>query len=223
MFFALSLLAKCEEDVLGTYDPYTHAHLPPISNDVIDARAQFIDFPDNKIPTNGQTYVRLVGTYKAIGNNELQVQAVFGHLYTLEGEWVTNYTTFAYPCRANSEESITSSHYFEWHSEIDPAQYIIDAYAIVTNTDGKNYSALVLNQTVEFVEITNYKETIGSAFLYLLVIFVLGGIIYLILSKDQRTTMSTVAAQSKASKKKVLDYSEIHTSCLLYTSPSPRD
>ena len=74
----------------------------------------------------------------------------------------------------------------------------------VTAENGMNYSVLLFNETSEFYEVTNWKETIGTVLLYLFFVGVVGGILYVIFSKDKAT-------KTKApSRKEVADYSVIH-------------
>ncbi|KAH0803197.1 uncharacterized protein GO595_003933 [Histomonas meleagridis] len=112
--------------------------------------------------------------------------------------------------RLSNEDQTTFLHLCELDQEMESGNFNLDIYAKVTSEDGVNYSVLLFNETAEFYEVVNIKERLGTVFLYLFFVFVVGYILYVIFTKDK-----SKVATKPIRKQKIADYSEIHRS----TSP----
>ena len=205
MFLAFLARARSEE-ILGTYD-LAQQFLPGVPKDLIDARGMFIDYKNNRIPL--KPLVRFVDTFKTTSEEIYAVQEVFGHI-TSENDatdFVYNFSGRGLGGRLSNEESISLTHYLFFDS-VDPGKYGFDVFAKLADPSGKNVSVLLYNQTVELYEVTDLKESFGTAFLYLFFVGVMGGILYLIFSKDKRTALAET--QDKKKKKVAKEYADIH-------------
>jgi len=214
MFLSFLLaLSIAEEEGLGTYSS-SGSFLPMVNKEVIDGRGLFLENPNNRIPIKPLT--RFVSTFVVHGNEAFGLQKVFGHITSADdsNDFVFNFSTIGLGGRLSNEDVPTFTHYAQLESQFEPGVYGVDVWAKVTDEHGVNRSVLVYNQTVEFYEVTNIKEQFGTAFLYLFFVGVVGGILYMIFSKDTRTT----ATSQKPKKTQVRDYADVHG---VERTPSP--
>jgi len=202
-----------EEEGPGTYSS-SGSFLPMVNKEMVDGRGLFMEHPNNKIPIKPLT--RFVSTYAVKGNEAFGLQKVFGHITSADdcNDFIFNFSTIGLGGRLSNEDVPSFTHYAQLESQFEPGVYGVDVWAKVTDEHGVNRSVLVFNQTVEFYEVTNIKEQFGTAFLYLFFVGVVGGILYMIFSKDTRKATTTTTTKKSAVK----DYADIHG---VERSPSP--
>ena len=194
-----------EEEILGTYS--THgSFLPLVSKEIIDGRGLFLDNINNRIPIRPLT--RFVSTYLLLNNEAYGLQKIFGHITSIQdsNDFIFNFTTVGLGGRLSNEDISSFTHYAQLESQFEPGIYGVDVFAKVTDEHGQNHSVLLFNHSIEFYEITNLKEQFGTAFLYLFFVGVIGGILYIIFSKDNKIN----SIQNKNKKNKPRDYADVH-------------
>lgn len=201
LFSFLLFLIHCEEQP-GVYSP--NGDFLPLAKDTLKGKALLSDYPDNKIPI--KRFFRIIDSYTVEGDENYGLQEVFGHITKLDDStnFIWNFTSYGIGGRISKEEQVTFLHLCELDQELESGKFNLAIWSKVTAENGMNYSVLLFNETSEFYEVTNWKETIGTVVLYLFFVGVVGGILYVIFSKDKAT-------KTKApSRKEVADYSVIH-------------
>ena len=215
MLFALILsFIFCEEEQAGVYSP-SGSFLPLAKTESVMGKALLPDYPNNRIPI--KRFFRLINSYTVGSDESFGLQKVFGHITSLTDptDFIWNFTSYGLGGRISNEDQTTFLHLCELDQEMESGKFNLDIYAKVTSENGQNYSVLLFNETAEFYEVANIKETVGTVILYLFFVGVVGGILYVIFSKDK-----TKAKNNSSRKQRVADYSEIHKSS---RSSSPAD
>ncbi|KAH0793762.1 hypothetical protein GPJ56_002314 [Histomonas meleagridis] len=207
MFVLLLSFIHCEEEQDGVYSHHG-SFLPLAKTESIYGRAILPDYPNNRIPI--KRFFRVLDSYIVGSGEGFGLQNVFGHVTSLTdpNDFVWNFTSYGLGGRVSNEDQTTFLHLCELDQEMESGKFNLDIYAMVTSENGLNYSVLLFNETAEFYEVTNIKETIGSVVLYLFFVFVVGGILYFIFSKDKDKPVKSSSRKQKV----IADYSEIHKS-----------
>jgi hypothetical protein len=133
--------------------------------------------------------------------------------------FIWNFTSYGMGGRISNEDQTTFLHMCELDQELEAGKYRVAIWAKVMSENGLNSSVLLFNDTAEFYEVLNLKYQIGSAFLYMFFVGVVGGILYMIFSKDK----DKVRRPDRVNKKAVRDYKDIHQpSAAANRAPSPK-
>lgn len=202
MMFSLLLSLILCDDSAGIHT--RSGDFLPLAKDTLRGRALLADYPGNRIPI--KRFFRVTDSYTVDGDETYGLQEVFGHI-TRPGaptDFVFNFTSFGLGGLISADEQPTFLHLCELDQSLEAGRFDLALWAKVTSSTGLNYSVLLLNETAEFYEVTNWKETVGAAFLYLFFVGVVGGIVFVIFSKDR------TAKTKKPARKEVADYSAIH-------------
>jgi hypothetical protein len=105
-------------------------------------------------------------------------------------------------------------HLLELDSDLEAGDYVLNVWGKLSTEIRINQSVLLFNGTATFYELSKIGETIGSVVLYGFFVAVLGGILFLIFSKDQ---VKTTSQPNK--KDRVPDYAELHKVPVRTASP----
>jgi hypothetical protein len=211
----LFALVLSDDEPPGTYIN-ENVFLPLAPEELLIGRGLLLDFPDSRIPI--QRFFRFVSSFMAFGNATFGLQEVFGQLVDPKDDknFIWNFSSHGFGGRISVEDQPTFMHLCELDMELEAGNYNLCMWAKVTDENRFNQSVLLYNQSTNFYEVSNITDTVGSVVLYVFFIAVLGGILFLIFSKDQ------VKPTSQPNKKTVLDYADIHKAPVEKTrSPSP--
>lgn len=200
----LSLLLSFVYSDPGAYSP--EGAFLPLAKAELQGKALLPDYPNNRIPI--KRFFRVIDSYAVDGDENYGLQQVFGHVTSLNDptNFIWNFTSYGIGGRISKEEQTTFLHLCELDQEMETGDFNLAIWGMVTAETGLNYSVLLFNETATFYEVTNIKETIGTVVLYLFFVGVVGGILYVIFSKDKKKVTKT------PSRKAVADYSDIHKS-----------
>ena len=204
MFFGLLLALARSESEEGTYS-ISGNYLPLLSSSEIQAKGFLTDYPENRIPI--QRLFRIVSTYNVLSDNAYALQKVFGQISHIEDafNYVYNFSSYGMITRLTNEEISTVLNLADIEQEIDPGHYNMAIWGKIMDETGANHSLLLLNTTVEFYEVIDFKYRIGSAILYLFFVGVVAFILYFIFFKKAPTIKKT----QKVAKSNVRDYADI--------------
>ncbi|KAH0788459.1 translocon-associated protein TRAP alpha subunit [Histomonas meleagridis] len=208
--------AFSEEEREGVYSPRNGPFLPLAKTEAIYGKSMLPDYPNNKIPI--KRFFRVISSFAVNSEEGFGLQEVFGHVTALNdpNDFVWNFTSYGLGGRLSNEDQTTFLHLCELDQEMESGKFNLDIYAKITSEDGLNYSVLLFNETAEFYEVVNIKERLGTVFLYLFFVFVVGYILYVIFTKD-KSKVTTKPIR----KQKIADYSEIHRSSSPARKSSP--
>ena len=215
LFTFLFTLTISEEEREGVYSPHG-AFLPLINTENLYGKSILPDYPNNRIPI--KRFFRVISSFLVNSDEGYGLQKVFGHVTSLNDreDFLWNFTSYGLGGRLSNEDQSTFLHLCELDQEMESGKFNLDIYAKVTTENGLNYSVLLFNESAEFYEVLNLKEQFGTVFLYLFFVGVVGGILYVIFSKDKSKPPT-----NPQKKHKVADYSEIHRSSSPARNPSP--
>lgn len=205
MLFPLLLsLSLSEAEQLGVHSP--SGSFLPLAKADLHGRALLADYPDNKIPI--KRFFRVIDSYAVDSEDNYGLQQVFGHVTAIDDptNFVMNFSSYGIGGRISGEEQPTFVHLCELESGMDSGRFNLAIWGMVTAETGANYSVLLLNETATFYEVTDLKETVGTVVLYLFFVGVVGGIVFIIFSKDKAKVKKAPA------RKAVADYADIHKS-----------
>jgi hypothetical protein len=200
----LLALVACDDLEKGIQGP-DNVFMPLVSADVIDARGLFLDFPAARVPV--QRFVRFVSAFAVQGNASFALLDVFGQIIDQKDptNFIFNFSSYGANRGLSVEEQPTCMHLLELDTDLEAGDYVVNVWAKLSALEIRlNQSALLYNGTVTFYELSKIGDTIASAVLYGFFVAVLGGILFLIFSKDQ---VKTTSQPSK--KERVLDYADI--------------
>jgi hypothetical protein len=206
-------LVACDDLEPGIYAS-DNVFLPLVPGDLIDARGLLLDFPGARIPI--QRLIRFVSAFSVTGNATFALLDVFGQVIDPKDakNFIYNFTSFGAGLGLSVEEHPTCMHLLELDSDLEAGEYVINVWGKLSNEKRLNQSVLLFNGTATFYELSKIGETIGSVVLYGFFVAVLGGILFLIFSKDQVRTTS-----QPSKKDRVPDYAELHKAPVRTASP----
>ena len=215
----LAALSFCEDDVPGIHDP-SGTFLPTLPTSSVDGKGLLTDSPDGRIPI--KRFFRFVAAFQ-VHEATYGLQKVFGQITSLRDptDFVWNFSSYGVGGRLSSEDQSSFLFLCELDTELEPNSYGLTVWAQVSAENGMNYSVLLYNGSAAFYEVVDVNYQIGSFVLYTFFVGVVAGILYVIFSKDK---VKVATDAKKGSKKKVLDYAEIHSSSsdtIRRPSPSP--
>ena len=215
LFAFLFAFINSEKEKEGVYSP-RGSFLPLVKTESLIGKTILPDYPNNRIPI--KRFFRAISSFSVHGEEGYGLQEVFGHIASLNDatDFIWNFTSYGLGGRLSNEDQTTFLHLCELDQDMESGKFNLDLYAKVTTENGLNYSVLLFNDTAEFFEVVNIKEQIGTVVLYLFFVGVVGGILYVIFSKNK-----TKVATKPQRKQKIADYSEIHRSSSPGRAPSP--
>ncbi|OHT17675.1 hypothetical protein TRFO_00976 [Tritrichomonas foetus] len=213
MFLYFILALAFAEEREGVSD-LSGNFLPLTPKTQVDGRGLLPDYPDFRISMLRP--FRFVSSFAVTGEESYGFVGVFGYATPVgdSGDYRSNITGYGAGGSLTKEDYPTFVHICQFEETLEPGPVNLELWGKLQNNQNQNESILLFNGTVEFYEETDVSRYIGTGFLYLFFVSVVGGIIYIIFSKDKIKESKPVSKKKKGPK----DYSQIHDRS---RSPSP--